>query len=144
VLASLGGLTGCDTSEPSDSARAKGKLGSNAREPTAPDWVAEFESQSGAWRLRYRPEPDPIPRNALFELDVELVSADPNIAISAVDARMPDHQHGMTLKPKLLALGAGRYRVEGLLFHMSGFWELFFWVEGGANPQRVRFEVELE
>ena len=150
VLAASCGLAACEPSAPSNSTSAARALSASNRGDApgslnaAVDRVAEFESPTGAWRLRYWPTPDPIPRNELFELDVELVSADPDIAITAVDARMPEHRHGMSLRPQLHALGAGRYRVEGLLFHMSGFWELFFRVERGATTQRVRFEVVLE
>lgn len=142
VLASFCGLAACEPSTPTSATHESSA--SHGSDVAAPDWGAEFENKAGAWRLRYRATPDPIPRNELFELDVELVSADPDIAITAVDARMPEHRHGMTLRPQLHDLGGGRYRVEGLLFHMSGFWELLFWVERGANTERVRFEVVLE
>jgi len=115
----------------------------------APTWDGEFESAGGQWRLRYRADPRPIPRNAMFELDAEIVPADANVRITAVDAFMPDHRHGMTLRPHLRALGGGRYHVDGMLFHMSGLWELLFTVrhvsvEHGTDTERVRFEVVLE
>ncbi len=145
VLVGFGALTACEPSTPFEPrSPTDASSVSNQSRSARVDWTGEFESPTGAWRLRYRPVPNPIPRNTLFELDLELLSADPDIAISAVEARMPEHQHGTTLTPKLHALGGGKYRVEGLLFHMSGFWELFFWVEQGANTKRVRFEVVLE
>jgi len=52
----------------------------------------------------------------------------------AVDARMPSHGHGMNYRPTVATLGGGRYRAEGLMFHMPGVWELVFVLrEGGAS-----------
>ena len=41
-----------------------------------------------------------------------------------VDAIMPAHQHGMNYTPKVTALGGGAFRVDDMLFHMPGLWEL--------------------
>lgn len=41
-----------------------------------------------------------------------------------VDAVMPAHQHGMNYVPVLTDAGGGAYEVDGLVFHMSGTWEL--------------------
>jgi len=109
-----------------------------------PAWVAEVASPDGSWRLHYRPIPQPIPNNALFELDVLLESADGKATLDGVDARMPEHQHGTTLRPEIRALGGGRYRVDGLLLHMSGLWELTFSVAQAGETDRARFEVELD
>jgi hypothetical protein len=62
----------------------------------------------------------------------------------AVDAHMPEHRHGMNYKAVVTAEGAGRYRAEGLLFHMPGRWELVFEVRGAGHTDRVTRSVELE
>ena len=61
-----------------------------------------------------------------------------------VDAWMPDHRHGMNYKPSIVALGAGRYRADGLLFHMGGRWELVFEVRSGGKSERLAHSVRLE
>ena len=43
---------------------------------------------------------------------------------------MPLHRHGMNYRPEVKALAPGRWRVEGLLFHMPGKWEFVFIVDG--------------
>jgi cytochrome c peroxidase len=47
-----------------------------------------------------------------------------------VDAQMPEHRHGMNYRPevKRIALSekAGQWRVEGMMFHMPGRWQLAF------------------
>ena len=47
-----------------------------------------------------------------------------------VDAQMPEHRHGMNYRPSVTRLAPGRWRAEGLMFHMPGRWELIFTVDG--------------
>ncbi len=61
-----------------------------------------------------------------------------------VDAWMPDHRHGMNYKPTIAALGAGRYRAEGLMFHMAGRWEFVFEVRADGKSERLAHSVRLE
>ena len=62
----------------------------------------------------------------------------------SVDAAMPEHGHGMNRVPSVAALGDGRFRAEGLLFHMPGRWEIYFDVTRGAITERAQADVELE
>ena len=41
-----------------------------------------------------------------------------------VDAIMPAHQHGLNYTPTIVDVGDGVYRVDGMLFHMPGIWEI--------------------
>ena len=52
----------------------------------------------------------------------------------------------MNYAPTLKANGDGRYRVEGLLFHMPGNWEVAFDVrpEGGGEIQRLTHDFILK
>ena len=43
---------------------------------------------------------------------------------------MPEHRHGMNYKPEVKRLAPGRWRAEGLMFHMPGKWEFVFTVDG--------------
>lgn len=40
------------------------------------------------------------------------------------DAIMPAHQHGMNYSPSVTALGDGMFRIDDMLFHMPGLWEM--------------------
>ena len=43
-----------------------------------------------------------------------------------IDARMPEHNHGMNVKPKIIELKAEQaYRVDGMKLHMPGDWVLY-------------------
>jgi hypothetical protein len=61
----------------------------------------------------------------------------------AVDASMPEHQHGMTRRPIVKRTENGGFRVEGLLFHMPGRWELYFDVTRAAITERAQVTMEL-
>ena len=98
---------------------------------------------AGGYALRYRTDPDPIPWGEPFELEVWLLDAGPGAAL-AVDAAMPEHGHGMNRVAEVEALGDGRFRAAGLLFHMPGRWELYLDVTEGAVTERAQVEVVLE
>ena len=61
-----------------------------------------------------------------------------------VDAAMPEHGHGMNRVPKIARADDGHFVVEGLLFHMTGRWELYFDITRGAVTERAQCEVELK
>ena len=48
----------------------------------------------------------------------------------SIDAQMPEHRHGMNYRPEVKRLSPGRWRAEGLMFHMPGKWQLVFVVDG--------------
>ena len=57
---------------------------------------------------------------------------------------MPDHNHGLPTSPEVTEyLGQGRYRVEGVKFTMSGWWELRFDISSAAGTDAVVFNLVL-
>lgn len=52
------------------------------------------------------------------------VCTDRVISELGVDAIMPAHRHGLNYTPRITALGNGVFRVDEMLFHMPGQWEL--------------------
>ncbi|MCW0236545.1 MAG: hypothetical protein OJJ21_23310 [Ferrovibrio sp.] len=98
------------------------------------------------FRLVVLPDPMPIPLNAPFALDIKLCDA--RMAelprLSAVDAWMPAHRHGMNYMPKLAKLDWGHYRAEGLLLHMPGEWEFVFDFAGPDKPERLSFRFDAQ
>lgn len=105
--------------------------------------VARGESKG--YVVAWRADPSPIVVSRHFALDV-VVCPKPGAAAPrslAVDATMPAHRHGMNYRPTIAAAGEGRFRAEGLMFHMPGAWELAFDVTGGGGTERVRVPYEL-
>ena len=61
-----------------------------------------------------------------------------------VDGGMPEHQHGLPTRPEVTEyLGDGDYRVEGMKFNMTGYWELQVSVEAGGVRDVAIFELVL-
>jgi hypothetical protein len=81
-----------------------------------------------------------------FALEVQLCD---KYGVSAAqllktDATMPAHRHGMNYRPVIKPLGAGRFRVDGMMFHMAGQWELAFEVKSGNEVLRLTQEVQAD
>jgi len=87
-----------------------------------------------------------IPMAKHFALDVQLCDkSDISAAhLHKADATMPEHRHGMNYRPVITPLGNGRFRVEGMLFHMAGRWELAFEVQAGNETTRLIHGVQIE
>jgi hypothetical protein len=78
--------------------------------------------QQGEVQATWRVDGGPITVGRHFVLDVQLCPT--TAVLQRVDAVMPEHRHGMNYRPSLKPLGNGHWRVEGLLFHMPGAWQL--------------------
>ena len=106
-------------------------------------------SNAGTYRVVFTGPAGGLPRGAPFALDAWVFRADaPDRPLTGVrltaDAAMPEHGHGMNRVPRVEAHPDGRFRVEGMLFHMPGLWQLYFDVTAGALTERAQVDVELE
>jgi hypothetical protein len=102
--------------------------------------------QSPGYVVAYRPRPSPIVVGRHFSLDLAVCprgDAPPPEAVR-VDARMPEHRHGMNYRPTVTAEAGGRYRADGLLFHMPGRWELVFEIRAAGRTDRLTRSLDLE
>ena len=78
--------------------------------------------------ISYRTIPEKIEVGKPFVLELA-ACPEKGAAISEplrLDARMPEHRHGMNYRVKVVPMADGRYRSEGWLFHMPGRWEFVF------------------
>lgn len=106
----------CPTSEPPPAT-------ADAAGPASAPAVAAAQSlASGPVQARWATEPARLQVGEPFVLTVWLCPEKAQLA--GVDATMPDHRHGMNYRPGISQAGPGQWRVEGLLWHMSGRWEL--------------------
>ena len=104
---------------------------------------------SDQYMIAMRPEPFRIEVGQPFMLIMNVCTKGGDAAeLVSVDATMPDHKHGMNYAPTIKALGDGRYRVDGLLFHMPGNWEVAFDVrpadKPGAETARLTYDFVLK
>ena len=104
-------------------------------------------SEHKHFRISYQTNPDPIPLNKHFRMTflVQDLAGKPLDGLALkVDAGMPEHNHGMSVKPELKALGKGRYEVRGLLYHMPGYWEVYVDTPYQEKLERTIFGMTLE
>jgi hypothetical protein len=97
------------------------------------------------YTIAYKTAPSAIKAGEHFTIDFAVcpIGKAPMPRTLRVDATMPEHRHGMNYKTTVAAKGPGRYRAEGLLFHMSGRWEIAFDVVTGSATERVTSVVTL-
>lgn len=112
------------------------------------DWPHTLVSNDQRYRVSYRTRPTSIPLHDLFQMDVLLRDAGgaplgPEVELR-VDAAMPEHEHGMNTQPVARRLEQGLYRVEGMLFHMPGNWELYFDIRRGGVTERAQHSIVVE
>ena len=97
--------------------------------------------------LVYRSVPEPVVVGRHFTLEIALcpVAGAPAPAALRVDAHMPEHRHGMNYRPSVARRAAGRYRADGLLFHMPGRWELVFELRAASGAvQRLTETLTID
>ena len=89
-----------------------------------------------------------IIQNEHFSLDIALSPEGPNTNSVprkiVVSADMPAHSHGMNTKPETVKLAPGKYRIDGMLFHMAGEWVVMVDVTRDGKTERASFPVQVE
>ena len=101
--------------------------------------------RSAGHAVAWRSDPSAIPLGTHFAVELAVCGADGRAVESiSVDAEMPAHRHGMNYRPGLSSLGGGRYRAEGLLFHMPGHWRLTVEVRSGGKVERLSDDLVVE
>ncbi len=60
------------------------------------------------------------------------------------DAVMPAHKHGMNYIPEVTPLDGNRFKVDGMLFHMPGVWELRFDVIFNAETVFYTSSIDMK
>lgn len=108
---------------------------------------ASVVSDSGNYIVEYRTHPNPIPVNEMFEMRItvrEQLKQSParNVSLE-VDAGMSVHNHGMNTKPVVERLPSGQFSVRGMLFHMTGRWELIFLIKRGIISDKAEQVVYI-
>lgn len=92
--------------------------------------------------IAFRPEPMRIEVGQPFSLLFNVCTRkDDPAELVAVEAHMPEHRHGMNYRPTIVSAGDGRFRVEGLVFHMPGRWELDIDVRADSETERLTHEI---
>lgn len=65
-------------------------------------------------------------------------------AVVDVEGGMPEHDHGLPTKPRVTKeLGDGDYRLDGVRFHMSGYWEVIVTITTETGTSAVTVPLQL-
>jgi hypothetical protein len=116
--------------------------------PEGLDYSTTRSTEQGLYVVRYTAEVNPVPVNQMltWTLHVETADGQPvENATIAVDGDMPQHGHGLPTRPQVTRyLGNGDYLVEGLKFHMPGWWVMDFVITADGQSDQVRFNMALK
>jgi hypothetical protein len=96
------------------------------------------------WKVEGAPPATVIKESKLFAIEVQVCPA--SAVLTRVDATMPEHQHGMNYRPSIQRVGDakdGRWRADGLMFHMPGRWELRLDVRADGRTEKLTDTVLL-
>jgi hypothetical protein len=115
--------------------------------PSDLDLARSKSSARGMFVVAITPEAEPVPQGSLHAWVLTLNTSDGKAVADAriqIGGGMPDHNHGLPTSPQVTDyLGGGRYRVEGVKFTMSGWWELRFAIAAAAGADDVVFNLVL-
>jgi len=65
-------------------------------------------------------------------------------ALIEVVGGMPEHDHGLPTLPRVTEeLGDGDYKLEGMRFHMSGYWEIVVTITTDEGTSKVTIPLQL-
>jgi hypothetical protein len=109
--------------------------------PAAACPLSAPQMQQPGVQAQWAVDGEPIVVGRHFALEVQVCP--PGAVLERVDATMPEHRHGMNYRPSVKPLGAGRWRVEGLMFHMPGRWDLQMDVRLTDGTRRLRDTLTL-
>lgn len=116
--------------------------------PSDLDYSTIRLTEQGLYEVGYTTDQTPIPVNQMhsWTLHVETAAGEPVAdAEILVDGDMPQHGHGLPTQPQVTEyLGNGDYLVEGVKFHMSGWWVMDFTIRSGDQTDTVQFNFLLD
>lgn len=116
--------------------------------PADLDYSTTRLTEKGLFEISYSSDLGSIPVNQMqsWTLHVETADGRPvENATITVDGDMPQHGHGLPTRPQVTRyLGNGDYKVEGLKFHMPGWWVMDFVVTVDGQSDQVRFNMMLQ
>jgi hypothetical protein len=113
--------------------------------PSELDLALERPSTAGVYRVGLVPPERPPAINQLHSWTVRLAGADGapvHGATFTVDGGMPQHGHGLPTQPRVTReIGDGVYRLDGMKFSMTGWWEVRLAIRSPLGSDQVTFNT---
>ncbi|TIW19825.1 MAG: auxin-binding protein [Mesorhizobium sp.] len=117
------------------------------RSAPGPDTSRSKKTASGLFVASFEPERGVIRQGELqsWLLTLKTAAGAPvEGAAITVSGGMPQHNHGLPTSPQATDyLGEGRYRIDGVKFTMSGWWQLRFAISAAAGSDSLVFNIAL-
>lgn len=105
------------------------------------------KSDKEMFLISYTSGLQPISINRIHNWVVHIEAADGSPVSDAtitLIGGMPDHDHGLPTMPLATRyLGDGDYFVEGMKFHMNGFWQITISITVAGRSDSVTFDLQL-
>ena len=102
---------------------------------------------SGQFQATIYTRSSPVIINRIFQWEIVLQDLQGKPIENAniiIRGGMPEHNHGLPTAPKVTKyLGAGKYLIEGVKFHMAGNWQLEFIVSTNDQQEVLTFAYQL-
>jgi len=111
------------------------------------DFSSNKTSDNGHFQISYRSEMKPIEINSLHSWKIFIKDRQgkdvPNAEVSAIGG-MPEHNHGLPTQPQITkSFGDGCYLLEGMKFHMLGWWTVTISISNKDLSDTVTFNLKL-
>ena len=92
--------------------------------------------ESSDYTIVFRTQPEKIAVGEHFSVEFAACprANHPEPTGVTVNARMPEHHHGMNYRPTVKRT-AGHYQADGLMFHMPGRWEISFGLDADGKKE---------
>lgn len=104
-------------------------------------------SDTEMFLVSYESQLQPISINRIHNWVVHVKTSDGSPVAGAtitLIGGMPDHDHGLpTLPLATRYLGDGDYLVEGMKFHMNGWWQITISITVAGSSDSVTFDLQL-
>ncbi len=152
LLVLLVGLAGCAPEPPSDTdagAASPAAGPTPTHEAPAPaDRPQQKPSVDGHFLVTLAPDIVPVPMNRIHSWTVTVSTPEGQPVTGArvsFDGGMPDHDHGFPTRPRVHGeTDAGRYRIDGIKFSMSGWWRMELGIAAGERIDAVVFDLDVD
>jgi hypothetical protein len=104
-------------------------------------------SAHGLYVVSMRPMIAQVDVNQIHPWEIHIASpsgAPVTGASIAFDGGMPQHGHGLPTKPRVTQeLGDGNYRLDGMKFSMTGWWEMRVQIHAGQGDDQATINTVL-
>jgi YtkA-like protein len=115
--------------------------------PNNLDTSMTLMSEHGNYQVSYVPGITPVPVNQIQSWTIRVTTPDGQPiedATITVEGGMPQHGHGLPTVPQVTKyLGDGQYQVEGMKFHMPGWWVVKFEIVRDGSTDSATFNLML-